>query len=383
MVTIPSFWRRLRNPDAGTPGAASSQNGLEPVAGHGAPASGASQNDWPSTDAYPGVPETPVATQQPALPLRRPTAPASTAAGDPLVPATTSCGPVVPAPVAPVDVGGRFSTLPGSMTSTLMDGPGVALDAGSTMGGLIEVRAASLVGDSHVNTGSRRQDAYALRISRERRVVNAVVCDGVGSRSRSNEGAAVLATTVARCAAQGDPDPVQQGTAQLLDMAQAAGVAPAEYSTTMIWVQVEVGEPGEPWGASLVHYGDGDVRFLGRDGLWRPVDNRPAASETSATSFALPLARYPARTTRFAWEPDQLLVLATDGLSVHLDSQTKVGYFLADAWQTPPDRWTFLSQVAFRTVGAGDDRTAVALWRTDSDSLPPGGGRPLRQPEVA
>lgn len=243
MVTIPSFWRRLRNPGAGTPGAASSQNGLDPVAGHGTPASGASQNDWPSIDAYSGVPETPVATQQAALPLR-PTAPVSVAAGDPLVPATTSCNPVVPAPVAPVDVGGRFSTLPGSMTSTLMDGPGVALDAGSTMGGLIEVRAASLVGDSHVNTGSRRQDAYALRISRERRVVNAVVCDGVGSRSRSNEGAAVLATTVARCAAQGDPDPVQQGTAQLLGMAQAAGVAPAEYSTTMIWYRWRSGSQG-------------------------------------------------------------------------------------------------------------------------------------------
>ena len=31
----------------------------------------------------------------------------------------------------------------------------------------------------------------------------------------------------------------------------------------------------------------------------------------------------------------------------------------------PPNRWDFLNDVAFRTLGAGDDRTAVALWRID------------------
>ena len=273
--------------------------------------------------------------------------------------------PATAAPIAPIDIGGRFSTLPGAITSTLMDGPGVALDSGAAFDGLVEVRAASLVGDLHVEEGSRRQDAYAVRISEMQRLINVAVCDGVGSRHRSNEGAAAIATGVVRHAAQGSPDPVDESVSRLLRMAENGDVPQIEYSTTLIWVRVEVGRPAEPWSVGLVQYGDGDVRFLGSDSLWKPVDRQRTASEADIDSFALPLATRPGRRARFRWHPDQVLVLATDGLSDHLDSRTKVGHFLAKAWQSPPDRWMFLSQVAFRAVGAGDDRTAIALWRTD------------------
>lgn len=277
-------------------------------------------------------------------------------------------GTVTPAHLKPVDVGGRFPTLTGSITSTHMDGPSVALDAGSVLDGLIEVRAASLVGDLHIMEGSRRQDAYAIRANEEKNLLNIAVCDGAGSRSRSNEGAAAISTGVVWHASQSLSDPVEKSVAQLLRVAKSKGVPAGEYATTLIWVQIAVGTPGTPWGVDLVHYGDGDVRLLEHNGQWVPADPHESASESDSDSFALPLATRPGRRSHFLWRPDQVLVLATDGLSVHLDSRTKVGHFLAAAWKDMPDRWDFLSQVAFRAVGAGDDRTAVALWRADGGS---------------
>lgn len=268
--------------------------------------------------------------------------------------------------IAPVNVGGLFGEVVGQITSTMLDGPGVALDSGNTFSGLIEIRAASLVGDSHVESGTRRQDAYAVHIDRDVGSIHIAVCDGVGSRSRSNEGAALVATTVAREAAIRSPNPVGAARLRLTRMAEAAGVPAIEYSTTLIWVDVDVGQPGDVWEARLLQYGDGDVRLLSQtEALWRSVSRSTHVDEADALSFSLPLGSHPRREHVFSWHPGEALVVATDGLAYHLDSQTKVGYYLANSWCRPPGRWDFLSDVAFRTLGAGDDRTAVALWRTD------------------
>lgn len=61
-------------------------------------------------------------------------------------------------------------------------------------------------------------------------------------------------------------------------------------------------------------------------------------------------------------------MVATDGLTHHLDSRTKVGYYLANSWDKIIDRWEFLNTMTFRTRGAGDDRTAIILWRTDNEA---------------
>ena len=82
-------------------------------------------------------------------------------------------------------------------------------------------------------------------------------------------------------------------------------------------------------------------------------------------SFALPASSYPRREFEFSWLPEDVLVVATDGLSCHLDSNTKVGDYLARRGTGLQIGGIFLNDVAFRTLGAGDDRTAVALWRID------------------
>ena len=97
-----------------------------------------------------------------------------------------------------------------------------------------------------------------------------------------------------------------------------------------------------------------------------PGNDSSYLGESDMRSFALPASSYPRREFEFSWLPEDVLVVATDGLSCHLDSNTKVGdYPGAFRGYRPPNRWDFLNDVAFRTLGAGDDRTAVALWRID------------------
>lgn len=268
--------------------------------------------------------------------------------------------------VTPIEVGGSFEEVVGPISSTMLDGPAVALDSGSAFSGLVEIRAASLVGDSHIQTGTRRQDAYATYVSHDTGRIELVVCDGVGSRTRSNEGASIVATTVAREAALNSPDPVDEARSHLIRRANLVGIPAVEWSTTLIWVEVILGKPGDAWSARLSQYGDGEVRLLSQqECLWHSVSQSDYIDEGDARSFALPVATQPRREHLFSWLPGEVLVLATDGIACHLDSETKVGDYLAHSWCRPPNRWAFLNDMAFRTLGAGDDRTAIALWRTD------------------
>ena len=128
--------------------------------------------------------------------------------------------------------------------------------------------------------------------------------------------------------------------------------------------------PGDAWLARLVHYGDGEVRLLNRQQCqWRSVCQSDHVDEVDDRSFALPLATQPRWEYEFSWQPGDVLVLATEGIAYYLDSETKVGHYLSRSWCSPPDRWAFLSDVAFRTLCSGDDRTVVALWRTDVEHI--------------
>lgn len=300
------------------------------------------------------------------------TRPVSTTTATPLV----RRADVIPRSIEPADIDDKYDTLAGSVTSTLLDGPAVALDSGHAFSGLVEIRAASLVGDLHISEGSRRQDAYALRVDEDSKRIQVAVCDGVGSRSRSNEGAALMATAVVRSAAHLAADPVGLARSELLSMSKAAKVPAREFSTTLIWVEIAVGKPQTPWSVTVTQYGDGDFRVLQPGGIWSPTAPIPVSRESDTRTFALPVANHPSRRYFYTWMPDETLVVATDGLSDHLDSNTMVGHYLADAWSSIPDRWEYLSHLAFRSEGAGDDRTAIALWRTDSTTSNPGAPSP-------
>ena len=76
---------------------------------------------------------------------------------------------------APFEVGSSFENGRGRMNSTMMDGPAVALDSGSAFSGLVEIRAASLVGDCHVQNRLRRKDAYAVHVAQDSARIELVV----------------------------------------------------------------------------------------------------------------------------------------------------------------------------------------------------------------
>lgn len=269
----------------------------------------------------------------------------------------------------PPNIGGTFSEVEGQMTSTTRSGPAVALDSGNVFSGLIELRAASLIGDLHIEEGLKRQDAYAVYINHDARCIEIAVCDGVGSRTKSDEGANLVARTVVNKAASKNANPVQEARSLLYQLSKFEGLSPIEYSTTLIWLKITVGIPGEPWKVRFVQYGDSDVRFLRiANKEWYRISRDYNINEGNTNSFSLPLADRPSYDGQFFWMPGDVLVVATDGLTHHLDSRTKVGYYLANSWDKIIDRWEFLNTMTFRTRGAGDDRTAIILWRTDNEA---------------
>lgn len=271
--------------------------------------------------------------------------------------------------VEPINIGASWSTLPGTFTSTLIYGPGVALDAGNVMNGMIDIRAGSLVGDIHVQNGTRRQDAYGISVNEREGRLELAVCDGIGSCPHSSEGAAIVATAVVRMATKGHPDPINYACRRLVDAAEKQNLPATDYATTMLWASVQVGKPDESWLVNVVHYGDGDIHLLDSDNNWLPALTSPTGSECKPDSFALPTASKPARREVFYWKAGEALVLATDGLSDHLVNDSEVGAILAHHWRVPPDRWQFLSQLAFRAQGAGDDRSAIVAWRAQESTL--------------
>lgn len=270
--------------------------------------------------------------------------------------------------VSPETIGEVYGSVNGVFTSTTMAGPGVAFDDGSAFDGAVDIRAASLIGDLHRREGKNRQDAYAVNVSEGSRRLDLVVCDGVGSRSAGGVGAAIVATAVATTASSAGIDPVRTAIDRVHSVARDQRMPPVELSTTLVWASFTIGRPYERWKGRLVQYGDGDARVLRvSDREWLPIVEDAPGATTEPESFALPEAVAPARVCEIYWEPGEVFALGTDGISPHLDSQTYVGYMLANQWSRVPNRWQFLSSLAFRTPGGGDDRTLIALWRHEGN----------------
>lgn len=128
------------------------------------------------------------------------------------------------------------------------------------------IYAASATGTSHIGKGIPCQDAFAFHADGERLV--AVVCDGAGSASRSDQGSRVVADTVTRvlserlrgdCAGLDDEDAfeaiaseaIETARAALIDIAGAAKASLSSYAATL------VGFAGDAQRGWFFHIGDG------------------------------------------------------------------------------------------------------------------------------
>ncbi|MGW0331103.1 protein phosphatase 2C domain-containing protein [Streptomyces sp. NPDC003011] len=248
--------------------------------------------------------------------------------------------------------------------------PGVRADAG-----LLRDRwlgAASLVGQSHLNSGTTAQDAYQFTVSDDGSLLAAVVCDGLGSRALTSQlGAsllsALLCTAARRTTAErleANPhavlgDILGEACAQLLRLRAVAlpGLTDGDLSSTVAFVLVPA--DGVGW---AVRIGDCAVMTLA-DGVWGTVFHKEEGPLNRVTA-ALPHPA-PADAAEYAPLPDtrdSSLVLASDGLAEDVFGSPAVRTWLAERWAVRCDASAMADSLRYRRQGSHDDRTALVLW---------------------
>jgi serine/threonine protein phosphatase PrpC len=285
--------------------------------------------------------------------------------------------------------------------------PDIVVDGAEV--GSITFRAASVRGVGHQEQGQPRQDAYAVRFTRDQRWLVGCVADGVSEGHRSHEAAAaavdqltaVLVEHLSDFPPQDDsaawpdivlelpwPRAVAAANEAILDEARkhltrvyqrkrdeaklrdlddglphehARGVM----STTAIVfaIATEPLENGDSR-AFIANVAGDSSAFVFQSGNWLPLTEIKNEGQEiysgSVRSLPHEAQVHPAP---FHLQPGQAFVVMTDGLGDPLGKgMGEVGAFLAHHWRTPPDALAFAQHLAFYKKTFTDDRTAVMIW---------------------
>jgi serine/threonine protein phosphatase PrpC len=240
----------------------------------------------------------------------------------------------------------------------------------------VQVRAASVRGLLHRYRDQPRQDRFSLVHDEASGTLVITVCDGVGSRIRSQEAAAFVARQMPyEYLASGswgtaikDVNERLTGYAtRVAERAAADGENPDLHgmATTFVGVAVPLGGGGRA--ASIAWTDDSTVWSLD-EGRWTNLtadaDSRARAAdeETHRVSVRALPHREPRFRTLDVPAGRGALFVVTDGIGVPLEEAAEVRDTLAGWWESPPDVFTFGSQVAFARKTHLDDRTAVGVW---------------------
>ncbi|MDR2378668.1 MAG: protein phosphatase 2C domain-containing protein [Bifidobacteriaceae bacterium] len=258
--------------------------------------------------------------------------------------------------------------------------PSLVCDFGVAFGGAVTVRAGTLRGISHHRVGESRQDSYEIATSRSS--IHLAVADGAGSQDLSAFGSSLAAKVAVRRSVAGATG-LEIGQAvrdAIFDRANADEASPERYSTTLCWLRVEVGDPGEPWPIEFAHWGNSELLVLNpkaadRSRTWRRPAGAPVyANGATPTLPSLTAPQFLCGPDKGVnWHPGLVLALVSDGVGEYLEPDQPLREALARAWQVPPSMPAFVSQLAFRLDRAHDDRTAVVLWRESASADALGG----------
>jgi hypothetical protein len=266
---------------------------------------------------------------------------------------------------------------PGRTALELLAGPpatpigraDVELSSASLPG--MAILAATSRGLEHRATGRLRQDAFALG---HRCIVGgaaeaiAVVCDGVGGLSRSDEAAVLVSRRLAELGAAGVPwaEAFGRANAELrkaADVLAAADPAGGGMATTAIAVSVR-GEPGS-WVGEVAWVGDSTLWHLSPDRQWTAITGVPDEDIEpvyhSADVIPLP-SPDGACTVHPLLLPGGALFIVSDGIGNPLRWSQEVRDTLAAWWERPPDPFTFAAQAGFARKSHMDDRTVIGIW---------------------
>ncbi|WP_041439396.1 MULTISPECIES: protein phosphatase 2C domain-containing protein [Thermomonospora] len=237
------------------------------------------------------------------------------------------------------------------------------------MPGLV-IRAVSTRGDAHRYNAQPRQDAMGLwRISE--RIVLACVADGLGNAQLSHIGA-MTACQAAREHLRIRPDEQAADAARryfsrIADAIEAEaarrGVAVEELATTFLTAVIQFDVHGSPQQAWLMRVGDCAAMRLHR-GVWVSCfAKEPDYEVATSATLALPGHADQVEIQPVSLDPEDVLLLCTDGLAKPMRG-SEVRNQLAAWWGSgPPSLTEFLWQVGFKARTHDDDRTAICIWR--------------------
>lgn len=234
----------------------------------------------------------------------------------------------------------------------------------ATLPGMV-VRAASSRGLQHRAEHTLRQDSFALGQAADRSAV-VVVCDGVGSLSRSDYAAGYASERLAQLGAAGEPWPAAF-TSVNADLAKVAAEAKATGFGAMATTAVALRATWSAglWRGEVAWVGDSSLWHLGDDGTWRPItlaaDPGGDGGYHSGKVRPMPTPEGDCSWCSFALRGGALFAM-TDGVGNPLAWSGEVRDTLARWWARPPDPLAFAAQVGFARKSHIDDRTAVGIW---------------------
>ncbi|MEV6487420.1 protein phosphatase 2C domain-containing protein [Actinoplanes sp. NPDC051633] len=270
----------------------------------------------------------------------------------------------------------------------------------------IAYRAASFRGLNHQELGEPRQDAYAVRFTRDQRWLVGCISDGVSEGALSHEAAEAAVARIAEelvtsltGAPPGDAvgddwkavvkslpwdQAVDEANAAIVDLARShlertyqqkgkldelgdvpfARARPLMSATALALVVATEPTPDGFHRAAVAEIAGDSAGFVLHNGRWDALTKikNEGAEIYSGSVASLPsdVKVEPAALEIRAGVP---ILVMTDGLGDPFGAgMGEVGKFLAEAWQRPPDLLEFAQQLAFYRKSFADDRTALMVW---------------------
>jgi serine/threonine protein phosphatase PrpC len=256
-------------------------------------------------------------------------------------------------------------------------GAGDATDhelSAASVGG-VEIRAASVRGLMHRYREQPRQDRFSVVHDRESNTLVVTVCDGVGSRALSHEAAAfVVRTMPAEYLSSGSwATAIKAINERLTTYAREAldrateGDKPEDFemATTFVGLALPLGEKGATDRRASIAWTDDSAVWRLDGPQWTNVTADASTAQENGT-HRVSVRALPHREPRFRVVETPAIsgafFVVTDGVGVPLEEAADVRETLAAWWSSPPDVFTFGSQVAFARKSHMDDRTAVGIW---------------------
>lgn len=252
--------------------------------------------------------------------------------------------------------------------------PGLAADEATI--GAVSLRAASMVGPGHrcEAPAGPRQDAYAIRCSRDGRWIVVAVADGIGSAAKSDMGASIAVSAASRAAvryldAGSQPDEInprevfRETASLMISAADSRNVTYTDFGSLLLLL---VAPTSLDVADACWVVGNGDLSvWCARDAhLDQVYGPRKDAFDPNTVTSALPSEH--ATAVKAAWLrilPGAALALVTDGMGDPFQDSQSVRDYFARRWsEGAPPLMSFVKDVDFQAPGHDDDRTAIVLW---------------------